>query len=120
MYNSCGGTDPTNPTNCPGTELLDGNLTTPLIGTDNSVITADNHRIVRFYSASSYSVTNYSDVAAMSSLLPLTTPPQGAIYTQAPSSGSTISLITLLFAKGPAVTFNPDALGGASPHGYNI
>ncbi len=118
MYNSCGGTDPTNPTNCPGTELLDGNLTTPLIGTDNSVITADNHRIVRFYSASSYSVTNYSDVPAMSSLLPLTTPPQGAIYTQAPNSGSTISLITLLFAKGPAVTFNPDALGGASPHGY--
>jgi hypothetical protein len=117
IYNSCGGTDPTNPTTCAGTEVLNVMRTTPLIGTDNSVITADNHRIMRFYAASTYSVTKYSDVSAMSGLtLGL---PQGAIYTQAPKSGSTIGLITLLFENGPAVTFNSGALGDSAA-GYGF
>jgi hypothetical protein len=108
IYNSCGGTDPTNPNDCPGTELLNANLTTPLIGTDNSVITADNHRIIRFYSVSSHPMTAYSSVSAMSGLS--LGSPQGAIYTQAPGV-ATIGLITLLFSNGPAVTFNSGAIG---------
>ncbi|HUE01859.1 MAG TPA: hypothetical protein VMR62_19975, partial [Bryobacteraceae bacterium] len=125
IYNSCGGTTATNPTYCPGPDLLSVTFSTALIGTDNSVVAADDAGIARFYCSTgvpgctvSIEYTSYSSVTALSSLS--LDEPQGVIYTPAPDGmGGVKGLVTLLFQDGPVVVFDPGYLGNATyNYGY--
>jgi hypothetical protein len=85
MYNSCGGTDPMNPTTCV-TDKLNAEVTTPLIGQDGSVIVADSKRIIRFYSASVFDRTVYTDVGTLSGTSWSTAPTLAWYYNLTPGT----------------------------------
>jgi len=120
IYNSCGGTDATNPTGCltlTTPDRFSKHVSTALIGTDNSVIAADDHGIARYYCSTgapgctiSLGYRSFSTVTALMSLsLEI---PQGTIYTPAPDGlGGVKGLVTLLFQNGPVATFDPGSVG---------
>ena len=82
-----------------------------MIGSDGTVIAADEYNIVLFDTSGTAHISSYQDTLGYS----MVSIPQGLIYTQAPDGqGGTLSLITLLFENGPVATFNAAGIGNAN------